>query len=154
MSNVQCPMSMLYSDIILTHNNAPFHFEKKTDAPIILEAYNPMCGDKFKIYLWLENEFISEIYFHGYGCAVSKAATSVLLKKILEKNISEAKKIIKNYFFLLENDFEKNILNDKNIFSDEEISAFNAVKKFPERKTCAVLSWEAVNNFLASTYNP
>ena len=151
----------MYSDIILSHNSTPFHFEKKLEAPIILEAYNSMCGDKFKIYLRLENEFISEIFFHGYGCAVSKAATSILLKKIFEKNISEAEKIIKNYFFILENDFEKinlhekNILknnfNEKNIFTEEEISAFNAVKNYPERKTCAILSWQTVNNFLVST---
>ncbi len=155
----------LYSDIILTHNSTPFYFEKKTDAQYILEAYNPLCGDKFKIYLDIENDMISQIYFHGYGCAVSKAATSVLMKKIFGKNISDAKIILKNYFFILEKDLEKDLSKnnfeekffeeknlEKNNFLDAEIFAFNAIKKFPERKTCATLSWEVVNDFLNQNF--
>ncbi len=143
----------LYSEIILAHNNLPFHFEKKPDAQFIFEAYNPMCGDKFKIYLNIETEIINEIFFHGYGCAVSKAATSVLIKKIFGKNISEAKNIIKKFFIILEKEFDIKNSEEKNIFTNEEIFAFHTVINFPERKTCATLSWEAMNNFLANTYN-
>ena len=167
----------IYSEIILKHNNAPFHFEKRNDTQHVLEAYNPLCGDKFKIYLDIDDGVISKIYFHGYGCAVSKAATSVLMKKIFEKNIPEAKKIIENYFQVLEKDFEKNIsknifenifekknfekinenifekkIFEKNNFFDEEIFAFNAVKDFPERKTCATLSWEVLKIFLNQNF--
>ena len=150
----------LYSEIILKHNNAPFHFEKRNDTQHVLEAYNPLCGDKFKIYLDIDDGVISKIYFHGYGCAISKAATSVLMKKIFEKNISDAKIILKNYFFILEKDFQKDFLKknseekdfEENNFLNDEVFAFTAVKDFPERKTCATLSWEAVNNFLNQNF--
>ena len=44
-------LSQLYQQVILSHNNLPFHFEKRLTAPHIIEAYNPLCGDKFKLFL-------------------------------------------------------------------------------------------------------
>ena len=43
-------LSQLYQGVILKHNNEPFHFEKRPTAQHVIEAYNPMCGDKFKVF--------------------------------------------------------------------------------------------------------
>lgn len=129
----------LYQGVILKHNNEPSHFEKRPQAQHVLEAYNPLCGDKFKLFLDIEEGIIRQAHFHGYGCAISKAATSVLIEKIQNQPLSHIQELISEYFNIVEN-------GDKT--SDEELSAFSSAKDFAGRKTCATLSWSAMKDFL------
>ena len=143
MDNTENTLAQLYDDVILQHNREPYHYEKRLTAQHILEAYNPLCGDKFKLFLDIEDEKVQKATFHGYGCAISKAATSVLVKKIQNMPIEAVLELIKTYF---------DGLNRKNTEGGQkqwtvEMKAFLAVRQFPERLTCATLSWEAVQIF-------
>jgi nitrogen fixation protein NifU and related proteins len=156
-------LAELYKGVIMEHNKTPQYFEKNPTAQHVIEAYNPLCGDKFKLFLDIENGVIKRATFHGYGCAISKAATSVLLSNIQGKNIEIVLNQINTYFFVL------NIKNTGNtegpphisnpIFTegslfDENINAFKAVQDFPERLTCATLSWQSLQNFLEENHPP
>ena len=48
-----------YKRLILPENKAPYHFDERTDGTTV-EAYNPMCGDKFKLYLSEVNQRTSD----------------------------------------------------------------------------------------------
>lgn len=138
------PISNLYQKQILDLNAQPFHYEKRLDAQHIIEAYNPLCGDKFKLFLDIEYGYIKNAHFYGHGCAISKAASSVLIEKIEKKSVKEALDIINTYFLMLNT--EGGGINEENEAS-EEMKAFVAVKDFPERMTCATLSWQAAEDF-------
>ena len=71
----------LYSPFILGRSKQPVNFEIIEDA-VVVEAYNPVCGDRYTIYIKLVGEHIERISFHGYGCAVSKASISVLTEQL------------------------------------------------------------------------
>ena len=133
-------LSQLYQGVILKHNNEPFHFEKRPTAQYVIEAYNAMCGDKFKVFLDIENGIVTHATFHGYGCAISKASTSVLMKKMQGQPLDEVEKLIENYFKIIE--------NTEGVNQDEELTAFAAAKDFPGRLKCATLAWEAMDEFL------
>jgi nitrogen fixation protein NifU and related proteins len=132
----------LYKGVILEHNSTPQYFEKRPTAQHVIEAYNPLCGDKFKLFLDMENGLITKASFHGYGCAISKAATSVLLSNIQGKTIETILYQINTYFSVL------NTLDTEGGVFDENIKAFKAVQQFPERMTCATLSWQSLNDWL------
>lgn len=133
-------LNELYSPVILDHNQHPRHYQKRPEAGLILDAYNSLCGDKFKLYLDVQEDRVVEASFSGYGCAVSKAATSVLMEKIQGKTWEEVQALVQDYL--------KAIKTDQGVTKDEELLAFAAAKKFPGRLKCAVLSWEAVAEFL------
>ena len=95
-------LSDLYKGVILEHNNTPLFFEKRPAAQHVIEAYNPLCGDKFKLFLDIENDTISAATFHGYGCAISKAASSVLLSKIQGQSLELVLNQINTYFDILD----------------------------------------------------
>ena len=139
-------LSQLYQGVILKHNNEPFHFEKRLTAQHVVEAYNPMCGDKFKVFLDIEDGVVTNATFHGYGCAISKASTSVLMKKIQGQPLEDVLKIVAHYFKIIEN----NASDTEGVYEDGELTAFAAAKDFPGRLKCATLAWEAVDNFLKS----
>ena len=145
-------LSQLYDTVILQHNRTPFNFEKRTTAPHIVEAYNPLCGDKFKLFLDIENSRVQKATFHGHGCAISKAATSVLMEKIQNMPVDEVLQLIKMYFEGLNSGQTEGTSrnNREGGHSDKlnaEFEVFAAVRQFPERLTCATLSWEAAQTF-------
>jgi nitrogen fixation protein NifU and related proteins len=146
-------ITKLYQDFILKRSQDDQNFEKRPTAQHTLEAYNPLCGDKFKLFLDVENEVISKATFHGYGCAISKASTAVLIEKIQNKTYSEALSLINDYFQVvrLENLAQntEGPLLEKNVPQiDADIQAFEVMQQFPERMTCATLSWQAALDFL------
>ena len=57
---------------------------------IVFEDSNPLCGDKFKVQLKLDEEGeISDIGFTGRGCAISRASAMVLIDNIQGRKIDE-----------------------------------------------------------------
>lgn len=136
----------LYHKLILELNRSPLYFEKRPDAPVVADAVNPLCGDKFKLYLTIENQILVSATFHGYGCAVSKASTAVLMKKIQGLPVAEALAVIGEFLNHI------NPSGDPALPAappDEETMAFLPVKNYPGRLKCATLSWETLERFLA-----
>lgn len=128
----------LYDDAILQENRQPYHYEKKAGADLMLEAYNPLCGDQFKVFLFTEKDRIKTAYFYGYGCAVSKASTSVLTRELEGCSLEEAKaKCVK---------FLQWLAAAKGAPKDPPTSwePFSAVREFPGRLNCAQLAWETL----------
>ena len=136
-------LSQLYDNVILQHNREPFNFEKRLSAQHIVEAYNPLCGDKFKLFLDIEDGKIAKATFHGYGCAVSKSSTSVLIKKLQGLSLDDIPNLLQTYFEGLDTE------GMTNRDFDTELQAFAAVRQFPERMTCATLSWDAAKAFFS-----
>jgi nitrogen fixation NifU-like protein len=125
----------LYQDLILQHNKKPFHFAKAEEADYVIEAYNPLCGDRFKLYLNVGKGAIQEVHFHGYGCAISKASTSVLAKNLSHLPFDEALKMCEHFLEIINSEDEIEVDNP-------EFKAFEAAKNYPGRDQCATLSWE------------
>lgn len=132
-------LSELYQTVIKQHDREPFHYQKITNADYEIEAYNPLCGDQFRLLLQMENGVVKDAHFHGYGCAISKASTSVLVKKIIGSSIQEIQALLADFQNIVSAEFDS---------SDEELTAFAAARQFPERLQCATLSWTALEDFL------
>lgn len=132
----------LYKTIILEHNKEPFFFKKNEEATYVLKAYNQICGDRFELYFEVKNGVIEDLTFHGFGCAISKASTSVLVKNLKGKDFVKALLFCRQ-FLSVTNDEEA---NGENL--GEELEAFSAAKEFPGRLKCATLAWDEMIKFL------
>lgn len=132
-------LKALYQSVILHHNKEPIGYEKRPEAGTILEAYNPICGDRFNLYLKQEDGQFKDIHFHGFGCAISKASTSILIKHLNGKSIEEVKELVATYF---------KIVNGEEVDAPDDFAAFAAAKSFPGRMKCATLSWDELNEYL------
>lgn len=135
-------MNKLYDDVIKRHNAAPYHFHKISNATS-LQAYNPICGDRFDLFLEADSRIIKQIHFHGFGCAVSKASTSLLVKTLEGKSLVEANEICNQFLRLL-----KNELKDDEVLASEEFNSFAIVNEIPSRYDCAALAWMEMERFL------
>ncbi len=135
-------LKALYQSVILKHDRSPFHFEKKEHATHKFKAYNEICGDRFEVFFEMEYGKIKDAAFHGFGCAISKASTSVLVKKIIGQTPDEAKKLIAVFI--------DNVTGNEHStkISDDELTAFFAARDFPGRQKCATLAWDEMKKWL------
>ena len=72
----------LYQETILDHSKRPRNFHSMDDANRKAEGYNPLCGDKLKLFLRVEDDIVKEASFIGAGCAISTASASLMTEAV------------------------------------------------------------------------
>ena len=133
-------LKKMYNQLLLEKQKDTSGFEKREGASHMLEAFNPLCGDRFTLYLDIEDNHIKAASYHGYGCALSKVSTALLIESLPGKSLEESKQIITNYFSELKADQSSNDL----------VKALALARNFPGREQCTTLSWETLWKYLTS----
>lgn len=86
----------MYRELILDHYKNPRNKGELDPADISYEDDNPLCGDRIRIDLRLdENNTVTEVAFSGQGCAISQASASMLTEHILGKTLDDIKQLQK-----------------------------------------------------------
>ncbi len=81
----------LYREVILDHYRNPRGHGVIEHADAEAEGQNPLCGDEVSIYVAFgdDGETIDEVKFSGRGCAISQAATSMLMEMAKGRKATE-----------------------------------------------------------------
>jgi nitrogen fixation NifU-like protein len=134
----------LYQDVILDHSRHPRHFGALEGATHTGEGYNPLCGDRVKIYLALDGESrIKAITFEGKGCAISQASASLMTDMLVGRTIAEAQTLMGGFLHLVKGEATELAGDDR-----ERLEVMAGVSAFPMRVKCATLAWHALHNAL------
>lgn len=128
----------LYQDVIIDHNRTPHNYHALENANRVIEGFNPLCGDKLKLYLRVENNIIQDASFEGAGCAISTASASLMTDQIKHKTIAEVEQIF--------NDFHLLLTQDTATVTPRlgKLAVLGGVREFPARVKCATLAWHAL----------
>ncbi|HEU4870857.1 MAG TPA: iron-sulfur cluster assembly scaffold protein [Pyrinomonadaceae bacterium] len=114
-------MPALYSEVLLDHFRHPRNYGSLVEPDVSYEKFNPLCGDRIRIEVRVDNTTISEARFKGDACAISTAAASLLTELITGSQIEAAAAI-----------------------SDDQLVAALESDIKPARRQCALLSLEAL----------
>ena len=81
----------LYREVILDHYKNPRGHGVLADADARAEGQNPLCGDEVTISVAFgeDGETIRDVMFEGRGCAISQAATSMLMEMVKGRTATE-----------------------------------------------------------------
>jgi nitrogen fixation NifU-like protein len=79
----------LYREVILDHYKNPRGHGVIEDADAQAEGQNPLCGDEVAIFVALDGDKIEDVRFRGRGCAISQAATSMLIELVKGRTVDE-----------------------------------------------------------------
>ena len=82
--------------MIIDYSRNPINYGEIENPDVTFHDSNPLCGDSIDIDLKIDDSKISDIKFHGKGCAICMACSSVLTEITKGKGIDEVKKITKN----------------------------------------------------------
>lgn len=139
-------LSELYQQVILDHNKKPRNFHKLEAPSHTAEGYNPLCGDHLTIYLDVEDDKVKEISFEGTGCAISKAAASMMTQAVKGKSKEDTEQLFSAFHSMVTGESDEK--EDDNALGNLRI--FAGVRDFPVRVKCATLPWHtlraALNN--------
>ena len=139
-------LSQLYQSVILDHNKNPRNFRQMADADRSAEGYNPLCGDRLKIWLRLKDDVIEDVSFEGAGCAISKASASIMTTAVKGKRLAE----VHSMFDLFQRMVTGKLDPEAEAKALGKLAVFSGVSQFPTRVKCASLSWHALRNALAA----
>lgn len=107
------------------------------------DGYNPLCGDKLRLYAKVRDDVIEDLSFEGEGCAIFTASSSMLTEVLKGRKVSEIRAILDEFLDMLTS-------GDKE--PDPEglgkLAVFGGVKDFPARVKCATLPWRALEVIL------
>jgi len=134
----------LYQETILDHSKRPRNFHAMDDANRKAEGYNPLCGDKLKLFLRVEDDIVKEASFIGAGCAISTASASLMTESLKGKNRAEALKLLDEFHELLTTDVQA----AKDL---GKLVVFCGVRDYPARVKCATLAWHTLRSALNDT---
>ena len=83
----------IYQEELLDHYENPSNYGTLPNPDISHEEDNPLCGDRIRMDLYVEDDTIKEVRFCGHGCTISLAAASMLTEKIEGKTLTEIKSL-------------------------------------------------------------
>ena len=88
-------MDDFYREYILDHYKNPRNYGTLENPDISYEEDNPVCGDRVRIDIKLEDDRIADIRFQGEGCAISQASASILTEMVKGKSLEEVRQLSK-----------------------------------------------------------
>ncbi len=143
----------LYRELILDHARNPRHFGKLPAATHSAEGINPLCGDKLKLYLQLDDSStITRAAFEGSGCAISVASASLMTDAITGVPAASAEQFVDAVTGSLSGSDEAgHEINDERL---AKLRALAGVREFPARVKCATLAWHALRSALHQDSQP
>ena len=111
----------LYTEIIIDEARNAQNEGTLENPDISQHDSNPMCGDSITLQIKINDDTISDIKWHGDGCTICKACTSVLTQLIKGNNL----------------DYARNLKKEEIL---SELGLDYLVKQSPIRIKCALLS--------------
>lgn len=131
----------LYQELILDHSRSPRNRGELPGATHEADGFNPLCGDKIKIYLAVEDGVVRDARFQGSGCAISTASASLLTEAVKGKTVEETEGLFQRMHELL-----TGARNGGEMVAPDlgKLQVFSGVREFPARVKCATLSWHTL----------
>jgi len=131
----------LYQEIILDHSKRPRNCHAMADATGQADGHNPLCGDKLKLYIKVEDDIVKDASFVGSGCAISTASASLMTETLKGKSRAEALELLEKFHDLL----TKDTAVTKEL---GKLVVFCGVRDYPARVKCATLAWHTLKTAL------
>jgi nitrogen fixation protein NifU and related proteins len=128
----------LYREVILDHNRKPRNFGELPGANHVIEAVNPLCGDKLTLYVKVADGRVADIRFKGTGCAISVASSSLMTERVKGQTVGDSLALFEKVHDLLTGAVEE---PPEDL---DKLAALAGVRAYPTRVKCASLAWHAL----------
>ena len=140
----------LYQELIVDHSKQPRNFGPMPESNYYADGFNPLCGDKIRLYLKVEDNVIIGAGFEGSGCAISTASASMMTEMLKGRTITQAKTLFELFHSMVTGSTESN----GGIDDFGKLAVFAGVKEYPARVKCATLAWHTLRNALLKRDEP
>ena len=140
----------LYQSVIIEHDRHPRNFRALEGPHLEAEGYNPLCGDRVKVMVSVENGVITDLSFQGMGCAISKASASLMTETLKGRTVEEAAELFEDFRSVLTEGSGRRTDGPADSKLPGKLRVLEGVTKYPMRVKCATLAWHAMKQALDS----
>lgn len=124
----------------MDHSQFPRHHGRLAEPDLLAEGENPICGDRVRIYLGLDDKgCINQARFEATGCAISLASVSLLTQALhglgpggFDALFGSVQRVLRG-----QGEGQPKLAG--------ELESLKLIPRFPHRIKCASLCWHAVN---------
>ena len=133
--------------LIMEHYQNPLNRNTITDERYIkVNSNSETCIDDIDLYILFEDDKIKDIHFNGEACAISTSATSIMIKLLIGKTITEVEELMQNYYNMIdEKEYDEDLL--------EEACCYDEIYKQQNRKGCATIPWKGIEKAIQEYKN-
>lgn len=136
----------LYQEVILDHNRRPRNFGALEGSNRAAEGDNPLCGDKIRLKVRVEDDEIRDLAFEGQGCAISTASASLMTEAVKGKTVEEAEVLFGRIRDLLVGKIDPG--DPEAVEALGKLQVLAGVREYPMRVKCATLAWHTLHTAL------
>ena len=144
----------LYQEVILDHAKNPRNFGPGGEGDRKAVGHNPLCGDKLVLSVQVENDVVTDLHFHGEGCAISKASASLMIEALKGKTVEEAELLHASFHELVTGEPLDAASGAKLEGAEErlgKLAVFAGIAEYPARVKCASLAWHVLHATLTGS---
>jgi nitrogen fixation NifU-like protein len=134
----------LYQAIIVEHDRAPRHHGPLPGATHEATVDNPLCGDVVTVRARIADGVVSDIAFEGRGCALSRAAASIMTTMVHGRTVEAARRLAAVFELCAQSEPDAAIPDELG-----DLRSFAGVRRFRSRRVCALLAFRALLDALA-----
>ena len=136
-------LRQLYQEVLIDHAKRPRNFREIAGARSV-EGYNPLCGDRIRVYVDTDGGQVRGLGFTGSGCAISTASASMMTEALQGKTTAEAERLADAFQKLVTGPMDA-VVDDSHL---GKLAIFAGVREFPVRVKCATLAWHTLRSAL------
>ena len=134
----------LYQEVVMDHKRAPRHFGTLAAPTHQARGHNPQCGDDLQVELVVGDGRVSDIRFHGQGCAICIASASMMTDAVLGQEVAMAQALQARFRAVLTGQMPAEEAHLGKLVS------LAGVRNYPGRIKCALLGWHALMHALTA----
>lgn len=128
----------LYQEVIFDHYRRPRNRGALPGASHEAEGYNPLCGDRVKVHVRVDDGVVREVSFEGEGCAISTASASLMTEALQGRRVDEIGPLFSSFHAMVTGEAG----GPQAQLGKLEVLA--GVREFPARVKCATLAWHTL----------
>jgi nitrogen fixation NifU-like protein len=135
-------VDQLYQAIIVEHDRSPRNEGPLAGATHHATVDNPLCGDVCTLHLDVEGGVIRGASFEGRGCALSRAAASILTTMLAGRELAAARALAAGFDAFVQAPAGSASSSADAALGD--LTAFAGVRRFRSRRACVTLPLRAL----------
>lgn len=133
-----------YNEALKTHYRHPRNRIDPRDAQVVRRGCNPRCGDDLEVGVDFDGDTLRRVRFHGRGCSICIASASMMTEAVTGQSRGAAQSLAD----FMHEWFAGDAVGDD--AAPELLRPLSLVRKFPARRRCVLLAWEALNESLSA----
>ena len=134
----------LYHDAILDHRRNPRNQTVLDNPHASARAVNPFCGDEVGIQLVFSDGRVSGVGVQAVGCSINQSSASMLSEAVVGKTTVEIQHLATTFEGIMEGQSP----SPRDAADMYDLPTLSAVREYPVRIKCALLSWTALEDAL------